>query len=182
MSPASNQKYSTASPYEELYERNAALILTYIRRYISAETDAEDILVDVFLAVLEHEHVLNFEAPAQLAWLRRVAHNKCIDLYRQKQRRPTVSLERLIETVPFYERDEHSPEQETLRLEEYRILYEQLAHLPIQQQRVIHLRFGEDMRCVDIAQQLSIPEGTVRGWLSRSLNLLRTHYHKRGEI
>src|SRR6266567_2841928 len=64
-----------------LYQRHAATILLYVRRRVFSWEDAEDIVLEVFLAALEQENKLSMLADTgQLAWLRRVAHNKVIDL------------------------------------------------------------------------------------------------------
>ncbi|HEY1348954.1 MAG TPA: sigma factor, partial [Ktedonobacteraceae bacterium] len=44
------------SPIEELYRRHAHDVLRYISRYIFTKEDADDLLVEVFLAVIENEN------------------------------------------------------------------------------------------------------------------------------
>jgi RNA polymerase sigma-70 factor (ECF subfamily) len=163
------------SPIAILYRCHAPTILAYVRKHVPCSEDAEDVLLDVFLAALEHDSVfLHLEERQQLAWLRRAAHNKFIDYHRRSRRRPAVSLE--MTTEALFDDDEQAPEQVALRHEEYALLRERLACLPDQQQEVLQLRFAADMRCIDIALLLDRREGTVRAWLSRSLNFLRTFY------
>jgi RNA polymerase sigma factor (sigma-70 family) len=175
--PIEVEPIETESPIAALYQRYAPVILAYVRKHVPCSEDAEDVLLDVFLAALEHDSVfLHLEERQQLAWLRRVAHNKFIDYHRRTRRRPAISLE--LATEALYDDDEQAPEQVALRHEEHALLRERLARLPDQQQEVLHLRFGADMRCIDIAKLLDRREGTVRAWLSRSLNFLRTVYEK----
>src|SRR5690349_7476209 len=112
-----------------LYERYAGIILYAIRRQISSDEDAEDLLLDVFVAAVEADTFARLEETAQVAWLRRVAQNKCADYYRQIYRRPVVSLEQPGIHGSLYDDDERAPEQVALRREEHRLLYEQLASL-----------------------------------------------------
>src|SRR5258708_10256006 len=65
-----------------LYERFAVTIFQYLCQQVSNEQDAEDLLLEVFLAAFQDESLSNLPAERQLAWLRRVAHNKVIDRYR----------------------------------------------------------------------------------------------------
>src|SRR5712671_1872271 len=58
------------APIGVLYQRYAPAILTYIRRHISSPEDAEDLLVEVFLAALERNNLLCLNEGEQLAWLR----------------------------------------------------------------------------------------------------------------
>src|SRR5258708_24483790 len=59
-----------------LYQRHAPSILTFIRRHIPSREDAEDALLEVFLAALESEKLDALNEGEQLAWLRRVAYQK----------------------------------------------------------------------------------------------------------
>jgi RNA polymerase sigma factor (sigma-70 family) len=171
------QAIEAESPVATLYQRHAPAILAYVRKHLPCAEDAEDVLLDVFLAALEHDALfLRLEERQQLAWLRRAAHNKFIDYHRRAHRRPAISLE--LTTDSLFDDDEQAPEQVALRHEEHALLRERLAYLPEQQQEVLRLRFAADMRCIDIAKLLDRREGTVRAWLSRSLNFLRTFYEK----
>ncbi len=171
------QATETEPPLAVLYQRYAPAILAYVRRHVPSVEDAEDVLLDVFLAALEHRaSFLQLDERQQLAWLRRTAHNKFIDYHRRVRRRPAVSLEFAAEAL--YEDDDRAPEKIVLRQEEHEQLYEWLADLPEHQQEVLRLRFAANMRCIDIARHLDRREGTIRAWLSRSLNFLRVTYGK----
>ncbi len=54
------------APIGVLYQRYAPGILTYIRRHISSPEDAEDLLVEVFLAALERNNLLCLNEGEQL--------------------------------------------------------------------------------------------------------------------
>jgi RNA polymerase sigma factor (sigma-70 family) len=160
-----------------LYQRHAATILLHVRRRVFSWEDAEDIVLEVFLAALEQENKLStLEDAGQLAWLRRVAHNKVIDLYRRSARHTILVLDEVADTV--YLEDDQVPEQLMLLHEERTVLQAYLAGLPPQQQEILQLRFAAGLRCKDIATLLNKREGTVRSLLSRSLNFLRTIYEK----
>lgn len=161
-----------------LYERYAATILNYIRYHLPSAEDAEDILLEVFAAALESDTLPYLQEGAQAAWLRRVAHNKCIDVYRRGQRRPTALSLDADDAPLLYDDERHLPDAVALQREEYSLLYERLSSLSEYQQEVLRLRFAEDMRCSDIAKHLHKRESTIRMALARALNLLRTLYEK----
>src|SRR5258708_13873228 len=54
-----------------LYQRHAPGTLTFIRRHIPSREDAEDALLEVFLAALESENLAALNEGEQLACLRR---------------------------------------------------------------------------------------------------------------
>jgi RNA polymerase sigma-70 factor (ECF subfamily) len=163
-----------SSQWSALYTDFAATILVYLCEMVSNRQDAEDLLLEVFLAAFTSDLLLQLPARQQLAWLRRVAHNKAIDRYRHAARLTLVPMDQARETA-----DEHLTPHQLL---ERRQAYERLAHvigqLPPIQQELLQLRYGHDLRLTHIAQQLGKPEGTVRKLLSRTLRRVRTLYEQ----
>lgn len=167
------------SAFAEFYQRHAYTLLAFIRRYASTREDAEDVLLEVFLAALENEVLAGLDEGEQLAWLRRVAHNKYVDLYRRAQRRQAVSLDSVVELLD--EDEECDPERLVLRSEEYGLLHRSLANLSPPHQAVLRLRFAHDLRSPEIARRLNKSESAVRMSLSRALNLLRGTYQHQAQ-
>jgi RNA polymerase sigma factor (sigma-70 family) len=158
----------------ELYQQYAPALFTYLSQHLSAEEDAEDILVEVFLAALGSELFSSLSEKAQLAWLWRVTRNKIVDVYRRSTQRRNVTLESIAND--FIDDDDIGPEHFALRQEEYSNLTAHLKSLSSQQQEVLRLRFALDMRCSEIAAHLGKREGAVKVMLSRALNLLKNIY------
>lgn len=159
-----------------LYRCHAPALLTYLRLHTPSREDAEDLLVDTFLAALENTHFSRLSEEEQRRWLWRVAHNKVADCYRGTARRTQVPLDQIAETI--FDEEERAPEEVALRDDAYRHLRECIKHLPQLQQQVLRLRFVNGMRCTEIATLLGKRDGAVRMLLSRTLNLLRSLYEK----
>ena len=159
-----------------LYEKYWLAILVYVRQTLPSLEDAEDVLVEVFLAALESDLLASLPEKQQLAWLRRVAYNKAIDYHRRSFRRPAVPLEDEMEAL--FDDENLAPEQVVLRNEEVALLQTRIAELPASQQQVLRLRFSDGLRCTEIALHMNRSEGAVRTLLSRALNLLRSIYDK----
>ena len=169
------ERVANADGAERLYQQYAPAIFAYLRLHTSSREDAEDVLVEVFLAALENRYFPLLPQSAQRAWLWRVARNKTIDGFRKRRSQTYhVPLDDLAEALYL---DEHfTPEQTMLRQEEYAQLRIAISKLPEAQQQVLWLRFVSGLRCTDIARVLGRREGTVRSLLSRALNLLRNVY------
>ena len=160
-----------------LYHRHAGVIMIVVRRLVSSWEDAEDIVLEVFVAALEQENRLaGLSDQAQLAWLKKVAHNKVVDFYRRSSHPPLAAIDAVSNLLT--DSSELTPEQTALQQETYTLLREHLASLPRAQQEVLRLRFEAGLRCKDIATVLNKREGTIRSLLSRSLNFLRRVYQK----
>lgn len=157
-----------------LYDQYAASIFAYARLHTASWEDAEDLTLEVFLAALEHNNLSWLTAKQKLVWLRRVAHNKLVDRYRRSPRPPVVPLEQVVETV--HHDEALTPEQLALRREELEWLYKAVGELPLLQQQVLRLRFGDDLRFTEIAILLNKGEAAVRKLCSRTLARLRTIY------
>ncbi len=164
------------SPVARLYELHAPAIFAYLRQQTASREDAEDILVDVFVAAVESNALGGLDEKGQAAWLWRVARNKAVDAYRRSRLRSGIDLELVADLI--FDDDERAPEQVTLLREEYAHLHAHLEKLSPIQREAVRLRFVNNLRCSDIAAILGKREGTVRVLLSRALNFLRSIYEK----
>ena len=172
-------KAQEESEIAHLYNTYAQGMLAYVQMQVSSQQDAEDIVVEVFLAALENTKFSTLSEKAQQLWLWRVAHNKIIDTYRRSKIRQSVAIEQVADSL--FEDDTHSPEHAALRQEDYIALYAHLQSLPTLQQEILRLRFGQELSCGEIASRLGKQENAVRVTLSRSLNLLRRIYRRTRE-
>jgi RNA polymerase sigma factor (sigma-70 family) len=162
-----------------LYRKFAPGLLTYVRMRINSEEDAEDLVVDVFVAAIENAKFATLSEKEQQMWLWRVTRNKVIDAYRRAKTRQNVTLEHVADGL--FEDEMAGPEYAALRQEDYLDLYAHLQSLPLLQQQILRMRFGQDLSCREIATTLGKQENVVRVTLSRCLNLLRNIYRRRRE-
>ena len=165
--------------YAELYRRYASALFAYVYHHLSSREDAEDIVLNVFLSVLQNQQFPTFEEQKQEAWLWTITRNKTVDHLRRSIRRPQVSLEWLSE--PLYADDECSPEQISLEQEEYAQLASAVRKLPELQQEVLRLRFGHGLKSDEIGSVLEKSGSAVRALLTRTLRLLRSIYKDQAE-
>jgi RNA polymerase sigma-70 factor (ECF subfamily) len=162
-----------------LYQRHALFLMAYVRRHVSSREDAEDIVLEVFLAALKQTELSRLSEEKQLAWLQRVAYYKFVDHHRRAMNRPAVSLHEVAETLLVD--GGQSPDQLVLRNEEDALLRQQLGQLPEHYQIILQMRFANGLRCAEIASRLNKSEGAVRMVLSRALNTLREIYARQKE-
>jgi len=104
------------SSMEELYESMAPAIFAYIRSFLSSQEQAEDVLVEVFLAAFESKKFFLLNLQERLAWLRRVAHHKVVDCYRLAGRLPVATLEHLEKATSLT--SNRTPEQIVIQRED----------------------------------------------------------------
>jgi RNA polymerase sigma factor (sigma-70 family) len=165
---------------QELADKHASgkgrrKLFDYIKRKISNEDDAEDILQDVFY---QFWNTLR-EGPIEQAgaWLYRVAENKIIDWYRKKK---PVSLDAMNE---FSTKDEDDsilvrledsltdlaelPDELLSRASFWEILNAALADLPEEQRQVFEMYEIQGLSFKEIEKETGVPLNTL---------LSRKHY------
>jgi RNA polymerase sigma factor (sigma-70 family) len=160
-----------SSALAELYQQHAPALLTHLRLNVASMEDAEDLLLDIFVAALERDALRGLPLSGQHFWLWKVARNKLVDYYRRRSVRHHFPLEEIVETV--YADDALAPDWMVLRDEEQRALLDAVEKLPPLQKEVLLLRFVNGMRAPEIARILGKRDAAIRMILSRTLSLLR---------
>lgn len=159
---------------EEVYRRHAPQVFAYLLRHVPTHQDAEDLLVEVFIAVLEKLPALNIDEQRVAAYVQTVARNKAVDYYRKHGQQKLLPLETVMETS--HAPEEMAPEQRMLERERMASLRLAFDALPPLQQTILRLRFVHGLRAREIAALLSKSENAIRVILSRSLKFLRSHH------
>lgn len=157
-----------------LYDRFGPAIFAYVRLYTSSREDAEDLTLEVFTTALEQNNLAHLSESEQLAWLRRVAHNRFIDRYRRTTRHPVVELGKVVDRL--FADETANPEEIMLQHETYAQLHQAVQALPQLQQQLLRMRYGNGLRFAEIAVLLDKREDALRKLLSRTLAALRTLY------
>ncbi|HLZ57097.1 MAG TPA: sigma-70 family RNA polymerase sigma factor [Ktedonosporobacter sp.] len=162
-----------------LYERFAEPLLASLCQLVSDRQDAEDLLLEVFLAGLQNTWLARLPSGRQLAWLRRVARNKVIDHYRH---RALLTIQPLGQ-VQEIEDQSVTPQRRVEEQEERAWLLQAIEQLSPAQRELLRLRYVQELRLTQIATLMEKSEGTVRKMLSRTLRHLRMLYeqHERRE-
>jgi RNA polymerase sigma factor (sigma-70 family) len=142
------------SPAEMAYGHRPRL-LNFIRRRVSTDEDAEDILQDVFFQFLSNNSVA--QPIEQLsAWLYTVARNRIIDWYRKRKQKvespmdEETGLPMNLEEILFDPSDE--PDRVLFRGAVWDALAEALEDLPEEQSEVFMLHELEGRSFKEIAE------------------------------
>ncbi|MEX0725250.1 MAG: sigma-70 family RNA polymerase sigma factor, partial [Planctomycetaceae bacterium] len=103
------------------------------------------------------------------AWLYTVCRHRAIDMRRKEQRMsPTLDVQQL--TSDAGERDPHDA---VVRQDEFRRIYEQLKHLPENQQEAIRLKFQSGLSYREISEVTGITVTQVGVLIHRGIKTLR---------
>jgi RNA polymerase sigma-70 factor (ECF subfamily) len=151
----------------KLYDQYAPRIYAYIYRRVGNAHLAEDLTGDVFVRVMQAIQAERFWHTSFQAWLYRIAHNLVVDHYRRQP--PATELE-LDERLVAAEDDPISAVTE--RLSNQR-LCAVISRLTPDQQQVLALRFGEEMKAREVAEVMGKSVGAIEALQHRALAALR---------
>ncbi|MEU6351154.1 sigma-70 family RNA polymerase sigma factor [Streptomyces sp. NPDC047072] len=135
------------------------------------QADLPDGVQQVRLRLLERA-AKGYDAPRDVsAWAAVVASNLAMDWHRAKKRQ-----ERLGERLASLRQYELPSGEDTSVLS--LAVAQGLDELPDQQRQVVILRFFADLPVRSIAEELGVPEGTVKSRLHTAVRALRTRLHE----
>jgi RNA polymerase sigma factor (sigma-70 family) len=160
---------------EKLYKQCFQPLMGICMRYKVNESDGVALLNDAFLKILTHLPDLKPGVPFE-AWAKRIVINCCINDYRKSKSRPQyiyIDQEAVLDHF-----DDHSSEtNETvigITLEKLRTCLDQL---PESSSEVFQLYVLEGYSHKEIAQILSISEGTSKWHLNNARTKLKAMLH-----
>lgn len=154
-------KAGNPEAWEKLISTWHPKIYYFVLKYLGNEEDAKDVTQEVFFSVSRNLSSLR-STEAFSTWIYKIALN-CVRQYVKKAAR---SRQLLSEPSHF------SPKREEGLIEKA------LNYIPSQQKEVILLKEIEGFSIKEIAEMLSIPEGTVKSRLFYGLKTLREVYLK----
>jgi RNA polymerase sigma-70 factor (ECF subfamily) len=153
-----------------LYELYFDRLYRYVYIKLGDATEAEDLVEQVFLKMIESISTFEWQGSTFAAWLYRIAHNQIIDKHRREGRRPQVPLEPVSDTLPSEQDDPHHlAEQSDLRGH----LLASMDQLTDLQAQVIALKFGGDLSNQEVAAILNRTEGSIKSLQHSALDNLR---------
>jgi RNA polymerase sigma-70 factor (ECF subfamily) len=157
--------------FETIHDRYHAQILRFALRLTGGQRAAEEVTQDVFLSFWRSAGRYDIERSALGTWLFAIARNRSIDWLRREARHeggvqidePQVQQ---LEAAECTEQHVADREQSTR-------IRQLLKALPSEQREVIELAYFRELSHTEIATEVDIPLGTVKG--RQRLGLTRLH-------
>jgi len=139
--------------FDALYAAHFTSLSTQLFAYFGDRQEAQDVVQEAFCRALARWSRLSaMDDP--VGWVRRVAWNLATSQWRRARTAALFLRKHRIEHVP-------APGPDRVALAGA------LATLPAQHRRVVILHYLADQSVREIADQVGVPEGTVKAWLHR---------------
>lgn len=176
----SNCQRGEKSSFRTLVDRYKDKVYNTAFRIVGNAHDAEDIAQEAFIAA--YTSIGSFDISRKFApWLLKIATNLSIDYLRRKQS-PTVPLDSLEAAVEdassLIEHSNADLLQAAETSELYQLAEQLISCLPPKYRAAMTLYYTEDLTYGEIADALDIPMGTVKTYLHRGREILKTQLQR----
>jgi RNA polymerase sigma factor (sigma-70 family) len=162
--------------YADLMKRYKKPVYHMILKMVRNVDDAEDLTIEAFAKAFRS--LKRFKKDYTFStWLFRIATNNAIDFIRKKKLE-TMSLDTSFtddsgENVTIdVEDNDLNPMEETIKSQKIELIRVFVDKLPPKYQRLVKLRYFDELSYEEIAQELEAPLGTVKAQLHRARELM----------
>ena len=162
--------------FAELMKRYKKPVYHMILKMVRNVDDAEDLTIEAFAKAFRN--LSRFKKDYTFStWLFRIATNNSIDFIRKKKLE-TMSLDSSYkddsgEAVKIdVEDNELNPMEETIKSQKIELIRIFVDKLPPKYQRLVKLRYFDELSYEEIAKELEAPLGTVKAQLHRARELM----------
>ncbi|MCL5265840.1 MAG: sigma-70 family RNA polymerase sigma factor [Chloroflexi bacterium] len=169
--------------FDQLVLRYQQMVYNLAYRMLSDPESAADVSQDAFLSAFKE--LRKFRGGSFKSWILRITANACYDVLRRKQRRPTSSLDAMLEdedSPACFPNQGEGPEAAALRRELLEGVKDGLLTLPPEQRLVVILSDVQGLAYEEIAQITNSSLGTVKSRLSRGRVRLRDFLLRQPEL
>ncbi len=156
----------------ELYDRYARLVFSVALNMIGNRQTAEEITLDVFTRLWDKADTYRPELAKVSTWLVRMTRNRTIDILRKESVRPSGHSVTWAEAGKAIISNEYPEAAAHLTLEMERVRAA-VAELPEKQRQVLALAYFWGYSHREIAEELDLPLGTVKGRIRGGMQKLR---------
>ncbi|MFO0613572.1 MAG: sigma-70 family RNA polymerase sigma factor [Polyangiaceae bacterium] len=163
-----------ASAIAELYDRYKRTALGLALKIVRDAEEAEDVVHDAFMTVVERAHQYHPDRGSVAAWLLTTVRNLSLDRTRRRVRRAQISEFELKPSVETHTPPPVDPEVLFTSERQRRAVREAMRALPEAQLNTLMIAFFEGLSYPEMAERDGVPLGTIKSRAARAIHALRS--------
>lgn len=162
--------------FAKLLQRYKRPVYHMVLKMVRNVDDAEDLTIESFAKAFKSLHRFKKDFTFS-TWLFRIATNNTIDHIRKKKLN-TMSIDNTFtddngDGISIEVEDENlNPQEETIKAQKAELIQVFVDKLPPKYQRLVRLRYFNELSYEEIAVELEAPLGTVKAQLHRARELM----------
>jgi RNA polymerase sigma-70 factor, ECF subfamily len=155
--------------FSELYRAHLRDVYSYAYYRVGNHHDAEDLTEQTFLQAYRHFDRAQRESDGRplRPWLIRIAHNLAANLYRDRSRKPSTSIDDTGELAAS-----HTTEELVEGRDELARVLDGVQHLPDDRREALIMRFALGMDNREIARAMGRSDGATKVLIHRAIKQL----------
>ena len=163
------------SALRELYEATSSKLYGVAIRVVTNREWAEDVLQEGFINIWRSAGDYKASLSPPMAWMALVVRSRGLDFLRRRASERADVMQELDDVISdTVAGNSPNPMDTTLASEQAWALHQCLGKLENKQREVVSLAYLRDMSHNELSEQLKLPLGTVKTWIRRGLEQLRT--------
>jgi RNA polymerase sigma factor (sigma-70 family) len=160
--------------FRELYDRTAPKLLGLALRVVRNIEHAQDVVQDAYVHIWRIAGDYEAALSPPMTWLGLIVRSRSLDFLRRRASERVDTHQELegfvTDTVA---QDAPGPLDLAQSSEQAWALHQCLDRLELKQREVVSLAYLRDLSHTELAEQLSLPLGTVKTWIRRGIDQLR---------
>ena len=164
-----------AQAFRSLYNATSPKLFGYALRILHKRELAEEVLQESFVSIWNSARGYQSQLAAPMTWMAAIVRNKAFDALRRSDDTVEIDVDTFDSRIMQALQDPAATPIEALQLSsDAKALAHCMSMLEGLQRQVIGMAFYHDLSHSEVAQRMAIPIGTVKTWIRRSLERLKS--------
>ncbi len=160
--------------FRDLHGLSYRRLLPFAKRIVKSKDIAEEVLQESFIAIWRDAGRFDIARAAPMTWMITIVRNKAIDSLRANALRERLTDSAPHDLTPPGLDPAAGPCEAAELAQRSRQIRHGLSMLAIRPRQAIELAYFQDMTHDEVALEMTIPLGTVKTWIRRGCQQIRT--------
>ncbi|MFZ6649651.1 RNA polymerase sigma factor [Undibacterium sp. TJN25] len=164
-----------ANAFRSLYDASSPKLFGFALRILNKRELAEEVLQEAFVNIWNNAGSYQASLAAPMTWMTTIVRNRAFDLLRRLDHDVEIDADNFdMEVMNALEAGDPTPIESLELTQDAKALARCFSKLEGLHRQAMALAFYHDLSHSEVAEQMKLPMGTVKTWIRRGLDKLRT--------